>query len=66
MILNCGVGDDSWESLELQGDPTSPTQKEISPEYSLEELMLRLKLHYFGHLMWRTDSLVKTLMQEKI
>ena len=38
--------------------------KEISPEYSLEELML--KLQYFGHLMWRTDSFEKTLMLEKI
>ena len=36
--------------------------KEISPEYSLEGLMLKLKLPYFGHLMWRTDSLEKTLM----
>ena len=36
--------------------------KEISPEYSLSGLMLKLKLHYFGHLMWRTDSLEKTLM----
>ena len=36
--------------------------KEISPEYSFEGLMLRLKLQYFGHLMWRTDSLEKTLM----
>ena len=36
--------------------------KEISPEYSLEGLMLKLKLQYFGHLMQRTDSLVKTLM----
>ena len=40
--------------------------KEISPEYSLEELMLRLKLQYFGHLMGRADSLEKTLMLEKI
>ena len=39
-----------------------PILKEISPEYSLEGLMLRLKLQYFGHLMWRTDSLGKTLM----
>ena len=39
--------------------------KEISPEYSLEGLMLKLKLQYFGHLMWRTDSLEKTLMLEK-
>ena len=36
--------------------------KEISPEYSLEELMLKLKLQYFGHLMQRTDLLEKTLM----
>ena len=36
--------------------------KEISPEYSLEGLMLKLKLQYFGHLMWRTDSLEKTLI----
>ena len=40
--------------------------KEINPEYSLEGLMLKLKLQYFGHLMWRTDSLEKTLMLEKI
>ena len=41
-------------------------QKEISPEYLLEELMVKLKLQYFGHLMRRTDSLKKTLMLEKI
>ena len=40
--------------------------KEISPEYSLEGLMLKLKLHYFGHLMGRADSLEKTLMLGKI
>ena len=40
--------------------------KEISPEYSLERLMLKLKLQYFGHLMQRTDSLEKTLMLGKI
>ena len=40
--------------------------KEISPEYSLEELMLKLKLQYFGYLMRRTDSLEKTLMLGKI
>jgi len=39
--------------------------KEISPEYSLEGLMLKLKFQYFGHLMWRTDSLEKTLMLGK-
>ena len=45
--------------LDLQGDPTSP-------EYSLEGLMLKLKLQYFGHLMRRTDLLEKTLMLGKI
>ena len=40
--------------------------KEISPEYSLKGLMLKLKLQYFGHLMWRTESLEKTLMLGKI
>ena len=40
--------------------------KEISPEYTLEELMLKLKVQYFGHLMQRTDSLEKTLMLGKI
>ena len=40
--------------------------KEISPEYSLEGLMLKLKLQYFGHLMQRTDSFEKTLMLERI
>ena len=40
--------------------------KEISPEYSVEGLTLKLKLQYFGHLMWRTDSLEKTLMLGKV
>ena len=43
-----------------------PILKEISPEYSLERLMLKLKLQYFGHLMGRTDSFEKTLMLGKI
>ena len=46
--------------------PNQSILKEISPEYSLEGLMLKLKLQYFGHLMWRTDSLEKTLMLGKI
>ena len=57
MLLNCGVGEDSWESLGLQGDHPKGNQsilKEISPEYSLEGLMLKLKLQYSGHLMRRT------------
>ena len=40
--------------------------KELSPGYTLEGLMLKLKLQFFGHLMWRTDSFEKTLMLEKI
>ena len=40
--------------------------KDISPEYSLEELMLKLKLQYYGHLIWRTDSFEKTLLLGKI
>ena len=43
-----------------------PILKEISPKYSMEGLMLKLKLQYFGHLMWRTDSFEKTLMLGKI
>ena len=61
MLLNCGVREDSWESLGLQGDFQS-ILKEISPGISLEGIMLKLKLQYFGHLMRRVDSLEKTLM----
>ena len=50
------------DRIEIQ--PVHP--KGISPEYSLEGLMLKLKLQKDGHLMWRTDSLEKTLMQGKI
>ena len=64
MLLNCGVGEDSWESLGLQGDPTLP--KEISPGISIEGMMLKLKLQYFGHFMRRVDLLEKTLMQGRI
>ena len=39
--------------------------KEINPEYSLEELLMKLKLQYFGHLMWKANSLERILMQEK-
>ena len=51
------------------GENQNPPQsilKEINPEYSLEGLMLKLKLHSFGHLMWRADSLDTTLMLGKI
>ena len=65
IFLICDIGEDSWESLGLQGDQ-SLYPKEIGPEYSLEGLMLKLKLQYFGQLMWRTDSFEKTLMLGKI
>ena len=60
MLLNCDVGEDSRESLGLQGDQS--ILKEISPGISLEGMMLKLKVQYFGHLMWSVDSLEKTLM----
>ena len=68
MLSNCGVEEESWESLGLQGDPTRiwSILKEISPGCSLEGLILKLKLQYFGHLMRRADSLEKTLMLGKI
>ena len=64
MLLNCG-----WSRLfRVPWTARRSNQsllKEISPEYSLEGLMLKLKLQYFGHLMRRTDSLEKTLMLGK-
>ena len=65
MLLNCGVG----ELLRVPWTARRSNQSilmEISPEYSVEGLMLRRKLQYFGHLMPRTDSLVKTPMMRKI
>ena len=55
-----------YNKLKLDIDTAPSVLKEISPECSLEEPMLKLKLQYFGHLMWRTDSLEKTLMLGKI
>ena len=66
MLLNCGVGVHSWESLGLQGDLNQSILKETSPGCSLEGLMLKLKLQYFGHMMRRADSFVKILMLGKI
>ena len=61
ILLNCGV-ESPLDCKEIQ-----PVHlKEISPKYSLEGLMLKLKLQYFGHLMQRTDSLEKTLMLGKV
>jgi len=65
MLLNCGVE----ELLRVPWSARRSNQsilKEISSEYSLKGLMLKLKLQYFGHLMWRVDSLEKTLMLGKI
>ena len=66
MLFNCGVGEDSVESLGLQRRSNESILKEISPGCSVEGLMLKLKLQYFGHLMQRVDSLEKTLMLERI
>ena len=64
MLLNCDVGEDSRIPCMARRSNQS-ILKEINPEYSLEGLMLKLKLQYFGHLMQRTDSLEKTLMMGK-
>ena len=58
MLLNCGVGKDPWTARRSN----QSILKEISPECSLEGLMLKLKLQDFGHLMRGVDSLEKTLM----
>ena len=66
MLLNCGAEEDTWESLGMQGDQTNQSiLKEINPEYSLEGLVLKLMLQYFGHLMQRADSLEKILILGK-
>ena len=66
MLLNYGVGEDSLRVPWIAKISNESILKEISPEYSLEGLMLKLKLQYFGHLIRRTDSLEKTLMLGKI
>ena len=62
MLLNCGAGEDSWESLGLARRSNQSILKDINPGYSLEGLMLKLKLQYFGYFMWRVDSLENSLM----
>ena len=65
ILSNCGAGEGSESLLDSKKiKPLNP--KEINPEHSLEGLMLKLKLQYSGHLMWRADSLEKTLMLGKI
>ena len=66
MLLNYGVGEDSCESLGLQGEPNQSILKDTSSGCSLEGLMLKLKLQYFGHLMQRADSFENSLMLGKI
>ena len=58
MLLNCGVGENSWTARRSN----QSILKEISPGISLEGMMLKLKLQYFGHLMQRVDSLEKILI----
>ena len=65
MLLNSGIGEDSCKFLGCK-EIKPVNLKEISPEYSLEGLMLKLKLQYFGHLIRRTDSLEKILILGKI
>ena len=62
MPLICGVGEDSCDSLACKEIQPVHSEGEISPGCSLEGMMLRLKLQYFGHLMRSVDSLEKTLM----
>ena len=62
MLLKCGAGEDSLDSLGLQGDPTCPFWRRSTLGFLWKEKMLKLKLQYFGHLMRRVDSLEKTLM----
>ena len=66
MFLNCGIGEDSLRVPWTARRSNQLFLKEISPEYSLEGLMLKLKLQYFGHLMGRTDSLENTLSWERL
>ena len=65
ILLNCGPGEYSSVPRTVRRSNQSIV-KEMSPEYSLERLMLKLKLQYFGHLMQRANSLEKTLILEKI
>ena len=67
MLLNCGVGVPFLLKVPWTARRSNQSiLKKISPEYSLEGLMLKLKLQYFGHLKKSTDSLEKTLMLGKI
>ena len=66
MLSNCDAGEDSFlRVLWTTGRSNQSILREINPEYSLERLMLKLRLQYFVHLMQRADSLEKTLMLGK-
>ena len=65
ILLNCGVGEDSWVPWTARRSNQS-ILTEMSPECSLEGLMLKLKLQYFDYLKWRIESLERTLMVGKI
>ena len=64
MLLKCGVGEERVPWMARKSNQS--ILKKICPRYSLEGLILKLKLQSFGHLMWRTDSFEKTLMLGKI
>ena len=76
MLLNCGVGEDSWESLGVQRDPSSPSKRkwvlnihwmeEMSPEYSWDGLMLKPKLQYFGRWRGELSHLKRTWCRERL
>ena len=65
MLLNCDAGGRLFRVLWTVRRSNQSILKETNPAYSLEGLMLKLKLQYYGHLMQRTDSLEKILMLEK-
>ena len=66
MLLNCGIGERLLRVPWTARRSNQSILKKIRSEYSLKELMLKLKLQYFGYLMQRTDSLEKTLLLGKI
>ena len=66
MLLNCGVGEDSWESSWTARRFNQSILKEISPEYSLKGLMLKMKLQYFCHLMQELTHLKRPWCWERL
>ena len=65
MLLNCSAREDSWESLGLQGDQTSPSKRKSVLNIHWKNWSRSWKLQNFGHLMWKTDSLEEILMLGK-